>query len=80
MMISDLKLLNDEQQTMEAIICKQEEPICNLNDDNMLFKTKLISFVEYTPTVLSRVHRNNTESAAQEINISHRLSEQDTGI
>jgi hypothetical protein len=61
MMISDLKLLNDEQQTMEAFICKQEEPICNLNDDNMLFKTKLISFVEYTPTVLSRVHRNNTD-------------------
>jgi hypothetical protein len=56
----------------------EEETICNLNDDNMFFKTKPMYFVEYTPTVSSRDHRNNIESAVRAINILHGLSEQDT--
>ena len=38
----------------------------------MFFKTKLMSLVEYIPTVSSRDHRNNIESAVRAINISNK--------
>lgn len=78
--IFDLESLKEKQQAMEAIIRKQEEMICNLNDDNMFFKSKLMAFIQNTPIMLTRNCRNNTESATRAINTLHGLSDQDADL
>ena len=60
---SELNSLKSKQQAMEAIICKHEEIICNLNDDNTFFKAKLMSFVEQTPIVTYSNHVKNVNNA-----------------
>ena len=68
MLESELRSLRAKQKKMEAIICRQDETIRKLNEDNQFFKTQLISLTKTLNGTLNTI-RNKDLSSSSAINI-----------
>lgn len=69
MLESEIRSLRTQQKEMEAIIRRQDETICRLNEDNQLFKTQLTSLTKTLLNEIPNNSKNKNPSSDNVINI-----------
>ena len=72
-LVSEIDSLRSKQKDLVSVICKQDEAICKLNNENSFLTSKLLSLEKFISKVIDNDLLTNSPTSGSEISISNDL-------